>query len=235
MLTSKSVIKLESELLQICHRNFILPVHIYKHVHAPFNAHFSGLPGLRGCLVAPLIFFVFRTVRSWILFSTIPPCLLIHGLILSVSVVVQCLIGQNSHLCNTNFSFQIRLNANTNVALLTYKTLKLEVSASCIQWLHLWVTEDQVHHYQKWLLVIVFWSYLLYAYEFARRTRTPVNTHSTKKRLKHLMNFECDENIWTSNVVECECILRHIHTLSQCVPHVSICLYLQNWVNIVTS
>jgi len=188
MLTSKSVIKLESELLQICHRNFVLPVHIYKHVHAPFNAHFSGLPGLRGCLVDFLYLpncqintLELSDQYSWILFSNIPPCLLIHCLILSVSVVVQCLIGQNSHLCNTNFSFQIRLNANTNVALLAYKTLKLEVSASCIQWLHLWVTEDQVRHYWKWLLVIVFRSYSLYAYEFARRTRTPVNTpHSTK-------------------------------------------------------
>ena len=206
---------------------------------------FSGLPGLRGCLVDFLYLpncqintLELSDQYSWILFSTIPPCLLIHGLILSVSVVVQCLIGQNSHLCNTNFSFQIRLNANTNVALLTYKTLKLEVSASCIQWLHLWVTEDQVHHYWKWLLVIVFWSYSLYAYEFARRTNTPVNTHLTKKRLGHLMNFEHDENIWTSNVAECECKLRHISTLSLCdlcVPYVSICLYLRNWVNIVTS
>jgi len=40
-----------------------------------------------------------------------------------------------------------------------------------------------------------------------------MNLHSIKMRLKHSTNFECAENVQSSNVAECECELRHISSL----------------------
>jgi len=37
-----------------------------------------------------------------------------------------------------------------------------------------------------------------------------MNWHSTERCLKHSVNFECAENIQSTNVVECECELCHI-------------------------
>jgi len=40
-----------------------------------------------------------------------------------------------------------------------------------------------------------------------------MNSHSIKRHLKHSVNFKCAENVRSSNVVECECELRHIANL----------------------
>ena len=39
-----------------------------------------------------------------------------------------------------------------------------------------------------------------------------MNSHSTRRHLKHSTNLECAENVQSSNVVECEWELRHIPT-----------------------